>query len=110
MRSNFIFFLFVIFILSPLKAENLNIQAETISIDKDTKLTIFKDKVVATDEKKNILKTEYAVFDKTSKRLSSKGETTLTTSEGYLLKGANIFFDNQNNIVSSKDKAIMFYY
>ena len=63
MRSNFIFFLFVIFILSPLKAENLNIQAETISIDKDTKLTIFKDKVVATDEKKisSKLNTQYLI-------------------------------------------------
>ncbi len=107
MKSNFIFFIFVIFILSPLKAENLNIQAETISIDKDTKLTIFKDKVVATDDKNNIFKTEYAVFDKTSKKLSSKGEATLTTAEGYMLKGNNIFFDNQNNIINSKDPAVI---
>ncbi len=107
MKSNFIFFLFIIFILSPVRAENLNIQAETISIDKDTKLTIFRNKVVATDDQNNIFKTEYAVFDKTSKKLNSKGETTLTTSEGYVLKGANIFFDNQKNIINSKDPAVI---
>ena len=38
-----------------------------ISIDKNTKLTIFKDDVVATDSKNNIFKSEYAEYDKNLK-------------------------------------------
>ena len=36
-----------------LLAENLNIQSKEISIDKKTKITIFKDNVVAIDEENN---------------------------------------------------------
>ena len=59
----FILFFFSIF-FQPLLAENLNIQSKNISIDKKTKLTIFRNEVVATDSENNIFKTEYAEYSK----------------------------------------------
>ena len=88
-------------------AENLNIQSSEISIDKKTRLTIFKGDVVATDFKKNIFKSDYAEYKKDLKFLKSKGETIIETSEGYLLTGSDIIFDNKNRIIKSVNKAII---
>ena len=107
MKSKFFIVLIIVFFYKPLIAENLNIQSSTISIDKVSKLTIFKNNVIATDDKNNILKTEYAEFDKESKKLISKGDTTIITSEGHVLKGKNILFDNKKKIIESKDPAVI---
>ena len=107
MKNNFFLILFLSFFYKPLFADNLNIQSSTISIDKETKITVFKNDVIATDDKNNILKTQYAEFDKDSKKLISKGDTTIITSEGYILKGKNIIFNNKNKIIESKDPAII---
>ena len=101
MKNKIIVLLLGIFLFNPLLAESLNIQSKNISIDKVTKLTIFKDKVVATDDEKNILKTEYAEYEKEQKLLYSKGATTILTAEGFLLTGTNIYFDNNNNLIKS---------
>ena len=107
MKNNFFILLIFFIFFKPLYAENLNIKSLNISIDKNTKLTIFKDDVVATDSKNNIFKSEYAEYDKNSKLLKSKGETTIITSEGYILKGKNILFDNKNNLIVSNDPAVI---
>ena len=107
MKNSFFFIVFLVIFCRPLSADNLNIQSSTISIDKDSKLTVFKNNVVATDNENNVLKTEYAEFDKDLKKLISKGDTTIITSEGYTLKGKNILFDNKNKIIESKDPAII---
>ena len=44
---------------------------------------MFKDEVVAQDDKKNILKAEYAEYSKELQVLTSKGDTTIVTSEGF---------------------------
>ena len=46
MKNKFLAFLLSISLFSPLMAENLNIQSSEISIDKKTRLTIFKGDVV----------------------------------------------------------------
>ena len=107
MKNNFFFTLCLLIFYNPLFADNLNIQSLTISIDKEKKLTVFKNDVVATDDKNNVFKTQYAEFDKDSKKLISKGDTTIITSEGYILKGKNIKFDNKNKIIESNDPAII---
>ena len=78
-----------------------------ISIDKKSSLTIFKGDVVATDFKDNVFKSDYAEYKKDLKFLKSKGETTILTSEGYFLTGANIIFDNKSKFIKSDDKAII---
>ncbi len=88
-------------------ADNLNIQSSSITIDKKRQLTIFKEGVVATDGKKNTLKSSYAEYDKDLKLLKSLGETTIITSEGFFLSGSNIIFDNKNNFLKSDESAII---
>ena len=39
-------------------------QASSVSIDKKTKLTVFKDNVVVIDDKNNQFNTEYAEYNK----------------------------------------------
>ena len=102
MKNKILTYIFPIFFFSQiLFAENLNIQSKNISIDKKTRITIFKDSVVATDGKNNKLNTEFAEYKKEYKYLESKGKTTIKTSEGFLLEGENIVFDNKNNLIES---------
>ncbi len=107
MKNNFIIILLSIFFFQPLFGENLNIQSSSISVDKKSKLTIFKDKVIATDSKNNEFKSQYAEYDKNLKLLISKGKTTILTSEGFFLTGENIIFDNKNNLIKSNNSAVI---
>ena len=100
-RNKFIIFLIFFSFFQYLKAENLNIKSSSISINKKTKLSIFKESVVVTDAKQNILKTNYAEYSKDLELLKSKGKTTIRTSEGYLIDGENIIFDNRNKFIKS---------
>ena len=75
--KNKIFFLVLCLFFQPLLAENLKIQSTNISIDKETKLTIFKDNVSATDDKNNSFLTEYAEYAKDLRLLTSKGKTEI---------------------------------
>jgi LPS-assembly protein len=105
MKNKIIIFLVSIFFFQSSLAENLNIKSTSISIDKNTKITIFKNDVVAEDAKKNIFKTNYAEYNKSLQLLNSKGKTTILTSEGYFIIGKNIVFDNKNNIIKSSYSA-----
>ena len=64
MKNKIVIIFIIFFVNIPLFAENLNMKSSSISVDKKTKLTILKDNVVVTDDKKNELKTNYAEFDK----------------------------------------------
>ena len=102
MKNKILIILFsVFFFYQSLFAENLNIQSSNITVDKKTKLTTFKNDVVATDDKNNVLKTDFAEYKKDLKYLKSKGKTTILTSEGFFIVGKNILFDNKNNLIES---------
>tara|TARA_B100001559_G_scaffold320688_1_gene333719 strand:- start:2484 stop:4796 length:2313 start_codon:yes stop_codon:yes gene_type:complete len=96
-----------IFFFQPLLANNLNIQSSQISIDKESRSTILRGEVVATDHKNNIFKTDYAEYKKDLKFLRSEGMTTVLTSEGYELTGENVIFDNKNGFIKSDYKTIL---
>tara|TARA_S200000501_G_scaffold362368_1_gene391765 strand:+ start:503 stop:2812 length:2310 start_codon:yes stop_codon:yes gene_type:complete len=106
MKNKF-FFLILFLSFQPLLAENLNIQSTNISIDKKSKLTIFKDNVKATDNKNNSFSTEYAEYSKELQLLTSKGKTKILTSKKYDIEGENIIFDNKNNVIKSNFPAIL---
>ena len=105
MKNKIIIFLFYTFFFHPSFAENLNIQALNITIDKKTKISTFKDQVSAKDEKNNELLTEFAEFDKESQLLKTVGETTVFTSEGFVVEGKDIIFDNNKNYIKSNNPA-----
>ncbi len=106
MKNKFLYILiFFIFFSKPLFSESLNIQSKNISIDKNSKLTVFENEVVAKDEKNNEFRTNYAEYDKNLRLLKSKGETKILTSEGFVVEGKNIFFDNENKLIKSNENA-----
>ncbi len=107
MKNKLLIIIISIFFFNPLVAENLNIKSKEISIDKNTRLTIFKNNVVVTDEKNNKFKTEYAEYKKDLQFLKSDGETTIETSEGYFLKSKNVIFDGTNEIIKSSEYTII---
>ena len=107
MKNKFIISILFLIFFQKSFAENLNIQSKEIFIDKKTKTTVFKNEVVAIDDKKNIFKGDYAEYKKDLKLLKSIGETSIETSKGYFLTGSNITFDNLNNLIKSKDPAVL---
>ena len=107
MKNNLIILLLSLIAFSQTFAEDLNISASSISFDKKTKISILKDNVVVKDHKENTFKTNYAEYKKDLKYLESRGITTVLTSEGYLLTGENIIFDNKKNFIKSNKPATL---
>ena len=137
MKNKIVFFLFYLFFKSNLFADNLFIQAKDITIDKNKETTIFKNEVkiktddnkniqsdraiydrknnfvkldgniTATDNKKNIIKTNYAEYNDNTKVFKSIGATKVITSENYKIESKNVIFDNKNFIIKSEDNAII---
>ena len=106
--KNKILILFLTFFLSTtVLADNLEIQSSTVTIDKKSKLTIFKGNVVVMDAKKNKFSTNYAEYNKELKLLVSKGKTNIITSEGFSLTGTDMIFDNQNKIIRSNNDVLI---
>ena len=105
MKNRIIIFLIYIFFFVPVLAENLNIQSSTITVDKKTKITIFKNQVSVKDEKNNQLLTESAEYDKDLQILKTFGKTTVMTSGGFTIEGQDIFFDNNQNYIKSDSPA-----
>ena len=105
MKNKIVIFIFYIFSFLPSYGENLNIQASSITIDKKTKITIFKNQVSAKDEKNNELLTEFAEYDKKLELFKTVGETTIFTSGGFVVEGKDMVFDNNKNYIKSNNPA-----
>ena len=130
----FLSIFFLIFIKNTLYAENLLIEAKSVSIDKNTQTSIFKENVIvktddnntiksqfaeynkklkflifkndieAVDSKNNRIFTDQAEYDENIKVFKSTGKTKIITSENYIIEGKNIVLDDKNNSIKSPDK------
>ena len=76
MKNNFFLKLLILFFLfactNNLWSETLNIKAQNIVADKNKKVIIFKGNVIAIDSKNNLVKTDYAEYDKEKDSLTTK--------------------------------------
>ena len=102
------FYIIVVFLFlqtTIVVSEDLNITADTISIDKNSKFAIFKRNVVAKDLDNNTLETNLATYDKVADVLLATESTKIITSEGFQIIGTKIKFDNKNKIISSNSNA-----
>ena len=134
-KSNFFIIVIFLICTGSLYAENLSIQAKNIEIKKDELKTIFKDKVLivtddgykieseyaeynksvglitlrksikVTDKKENIIETEFAEYNEKNKELKSIGYTKISTVDGYILTGEDIFLNEITGLVKSINKA-----
>ena len=120
MKSKFLFLLIFSILSKTVLAENIDILATNITIDKNTQSTIFKnnvvikdvngniiksnfaeyrkkenfillkDKIIISDKENNILKTNEATYDTKSKILKTFGNTSFVSAEGYTLSSADV--------------------
>ena len=131
MKNSFLFFFLSIFLFTNSYAENLKIEANSITLDKKNNTSIFEKEVkivtedgiiikgdfVEYDKKKrflilkrnifvkdkenNLIKTEFAEYNEINKNFKSKGPTEIITSDNYKIFGEDIIFDNKKKIISS---------
>ena len=137
MKNKLLLFFCFIFFSSKLFAEDLLIEAKKISINKNSKITIFEDEVViktqdnntittdyaeynkqtnfiklerniiAVDTQNNLIQTEYAEYNGKTKVFTSKGPTKVTTTEKYIIEGSDIILNNNKNYIISEEETIV---
>ena len=107
MKNNFIKILLFFLFTNVSFADELEISAKNISVDKKKEISIFKDEVVIIDKDNNKIKTEYAVYDYKSQNIEAKGETIITTSEGYIVETKDINFNKSKNFINSESPTII---
>ena len=137
MKSKFIIFFYIIFANSILLAENIFIEAKSISIDKKKQISIFENDVIvktldnniissdyakydknkgiiilkgnieAVDDQNNIIQTSYAEFNKLINVFKSKGPTKIITSQKYVIEAEDVIFDNNEKFINSQKKSIV---
>ncbi len=130
MKSKIYIFLFIFQFFSNAFAENLQIQAKNITLDKDKVTTVFendvvvktknkiirsqyvkynkkvgllilKNNIVAEDNNNNIITAENAEFDENEEIFKTIGPTNIITSEKYIVKGRDIIINNKSKNISS---------
>ena len=72
MKNKLFLLFFLILFNCPLLAESLNIQSKNITIDKNKKITIFESDVTVKTEDNNIIKSDYAEYDRSKNFLKLK--------------------------------------
>ncbi len=132
MKSKYLYLIFLIFFTKNISAENIEMNADSITLDKVNQSSIFKKNVIIKDEDgteiksnyakydkvrniiilkdqivikdidNNTLKTSEATFDNNLKILKTFGVTSFLSSEGYKLKSENITLDNKKKTIFSK--------
>ena len=137
MKNNIFITIFLILFSQLLKAENVFIESKKITLDKNTELSIFEENVIITTSEDNIIKAEYAEYDKKNgiitlkknieandnknnklfsnfaiynenlKKLNSIGATKIITSENYVIEGNDIIFDDLNKFIISEKKQLL---
>ena len=132
MKNKIYIFTFVFLFFSKVLAENLEITAKNITLDKDKVTTVFendvivktknkiiksqyvkydkkigllilKNNIIAEDENNNIITTEKAEFNETEEIFKTFGPTNIITSEKYIVSGNNIIINNKNKTISSNE-------
>ena len=134
--KNKLIILFLILFKFEAKAENLIIEAKNITLDKDKVTTVFengvvvraknktiksdyvkydkkkgylliKGKIVAEDDKKNIIYSEQAEYFENEQVFKTNGATNIITSEKYSVEGQDISIDNKKRIIKSDKETII---
>ena len=132
MKSKFFYILLFFFYFTQTFAENINIQAKNISIDKNREVSIFenevkvitnngitiksdyaefnkklnfltlKNNITAIDKNQNEISAEYAEFNTKTKIFKTKGFTKVFTPHSYYIESEDIYFDNNSEIKEIK--------
>ena len=88
-------------------AEELNISAQEVQLNKETKIVYAEGNVQISDSRKNIIFAERAEYNKIDELVRSFGETDIITSEKFRIQGQDIFYDNKKQIIYSNTKSVI---
>ena len=104
--KNSIFNILVFLFFSTLStADELDIKAKKINIDKKTKITIFEDEVLVKDELNNSFSADYVLYNRESNFLELKGNILSKDSSGNVFKTSKATYDNNKKIFKSFGKS-----
>ena len=79
------------------------VKAEKIIYEKEKEFLLAQGEVLIADTDGNILKTDKATYDKINEVITTYENTTLILKEGYILQTKNILYDVKDKILSSKN-------
>ena len=88
-------------------AEELNINANEVQLNKETKIVYAEGNVQISDNKKNVIFAEKAEYNRSSGLMRSFGETDIITSEKFRIQGEDIFYDNKKKLIYSNSRSII---
>jgi len=86
-------------------ADELDVSAYEVQLNKESKIVYANGNVQITDDKKNIIFTEKAEYNKINEVVRSFGETDIVTSEKYRIQGEDVFYDNIKQVIYSNKKS-----
>ena len=137
MKNRFLFIFFFLIFNSSIKAENINIEAKNITLNKNQKSSLFENEVkvetkdgyiirsdsadynketgililkkniIGNDEKNNIVKADLAKYNENTKIFLTIGPTSIITSENYSIESSDITLNNSTKQISSKNQTIV---
>ncbi len=108
MKNSILIFIILLLFKSLASANELDISAKNISIDKKNQISTFKNEVVIKDDFGNTIETDNAIYNNEKKNLEIIGKATILTSEGYFVETEDLRLDKNKNIAySDKSSTIL---
>ncbi len=104
-RINYLIIFFLVFFVFSFKlyAEEFNITAEEIVVDKENEILIGKGSVTAVDSEGKIINADKIVYEKLRKFLLAEGRVKIADAEGNILISNKATYDKKNNIIITYD-------
>jgi len=102
-----ILFITVLIFSSQSLAEELIVDANQVQLNKEKKVVYAEGNVQISDNKRNIIFTKKAEYNKLNELVRSFGETDIITSEKFRIQGEDIFYDNKKQVIYSNAKSVI---
>ena len=101
----YIIILFIMFSFNlNLNAEEFNITAKEISIDKENQILVGIGSVEAVDSEGKLIKADKIIYEKSKEFLSAEGKVIITDMNGNILETDKASYDKINEIIITHDK------
>ena len=104
-RKNLLIIFFLIFFVFnfDLSAEEFNITAKEILIDKENEILVGKGSVTADDSEGGVIKADKITYEKLREFLLAEGRVKITDIEGNILTADRATYDKINNVIITYD-------
>ena len=94
--------------VKAIDSEGKLITADKITYEKQKEFLLAEGNVKVADIEGNILATDKSTYDKMNEIITTYGKTDLILKEGYNLKSKNILYNTKKKILSSSENSVFF--